>query len=279
MVPAPGADKGAAPRRPSRALLLLFHIYLYFFFRRHFHALRIAGAHHWQSAGRPLVVCLNHPSWWDPLASILLSRFLARKNDHYAPIDTRGGARYGVLRKLGLFDVEQGTPRGATQFLRGAAAVLAQPGAVLWVTPQGRFTDVRSRPAVFRPGLEVLLSRYGEITVLPLALEYVFWDERLPEAIALLGEPVVIRNSGRADTARLRERIESALTATQDELAALSARRDAAPFQTVMAGRAGTSGIYGGWQRLRAAARGEQFHAEHASLSTHANPAVRADRG
>ena len=66
---------------------------------------------------------------------------------------------YGLLRKLGLFAVESGTPRGAAQFLRAAGKILSTPNSVLWVTPEGRFTDMRTRPAVFRPGLAALVAR------------------------------------------------------------------------------------------------------------------------
>lgn len=275
--------RGRAPDRPSRALLRFFDLYLYLFVRRHFHALRLAGAHHWPSSTRPLIVCLNHPSWWDPLTSILLSRYLQREGDHYAPMDALAFSRYGVLRKLGLFPVEQGTARGGAQFLRAAAHLFADRNAVLWVTPQGHFTDVRTRPMVFRAGLDALLRRTPQATVLPLALEYTFWDERLPEALALLGEPLVFQHGHLSGVQQNRtpdctpdripdrspgEHVAAALEHTQNALAALGAARDPAPFTSVLAGAAGISGIYGGWQRLHAWTRGRRFASKHSSLQT-----------
>ncbi len=268
-VPAASFAAGT-PARPSRALLRFFDNYLHFFLKRHFHALRLAGAEHWPRARKPLIVCLNHASWWDPLTSILLSRFLARQADHYAPMDELAFARYGILRRLGLFPVEQGTARGGVQFVHAASLLLKQPHSVLWITPQGGFTDVRTRPTVFRGGLDALLRRTEQATVLPLALEYTFWDERLPEALALLGEPLVFERGRLAHGApgTAGEHAAAALEAAQDRLAALAIRRDPAPFTSVLAGSAGTGGIYGAWQRLRALSRGERFSAEHASLHT-----------
>ena len=267
-----GRTVGMAPVRPSRPLLRFFDVYLALFVRRHFHAVRVAGAEQWRRAPRPLVVCLNHPSWWDPLTSILLSRFVEKTADHYAPMDEIAFARYGILRRLGLFPVEQGTPRGGAQFLRAASHILHDANAVLWVTPQGGFTDVRMRPVVFRAGLDALLRRMPQVTVLPLALEYTFWDERLPEALAMFGEPLLFREgklAGGDEQKTPGDAAAGGLAATQDALARLAALRDPALFTPVLAGGAGTGGIYGGWQRLRAAARGERFQAEHGSLGKH----------
>lgn len=264
-----------APLLPSRALLRFFDVYLHFFMRRHFHALRLAGGEHWPGSARqagetPLLVCLNHPSWWDPLSAILLSRWLEPSANHYAPMDAVACGRYGILKRLGLFPVEQGTRRGAVQFLRAGSAVLRAPHSVLWVTPQGNFTDVRTRPVVFRAGLQALLRQVPQVTVLPLALEYTFWDERLPEALALLGEPVYCSSRNGAEAG---EAVATALSRTQDLLAGLAARRDATLFTSVLEGAAGTGGIYEVWQRVRALLRGERFEPEHGSL--HARPGSR----
>jgi hypothetical protein len=267
------------PQRPSRALLRFFDAYLHFFMRRHFHALRLGGAQHWpgsmqQADGEPLLICLNHPSWWDPLTAILLSRWLEAAADHYAPMDAVAFSRYGILRRLGLFPVEQGTRLGAMQFLRGGAAVLHTVNSVLWVTPQGEFTDARTRPVVLRGGLDALLQRVPRVTVVPLALEYTFWDERLPEALALLGEPLHFTAACAAADANVGgpgEKVAAALALTQDALARLAARRDPDLFISVLTGGAGTSGIYGVWQRLNARLRGKRFNAEHASLQGKSN--------
>ncbi len=255
------------PLRPSRVLLRFFDTYLHFFVKRRFHGLRLANAEQWPQQ-RPLVVCLNHPSWWDPLIAILLSRFLERESDHYAPMDETAFTRYGVLRKAGLFPVEQGTPRGGVQFLRTAEHVLADPNAVLWLTPQGGFTDIRTRPLVLRSGLDALLRRMDEVTVVPLALEYTFWDERLPEALAMLGTPLQFLRGKPASASQQSagQEVASALARTQDDLAVLSAKRDPALFLSLLTGSSGISGIYGAWQRMRALGRGERFHPDHASV-------------
>ena len=41
--------------------------------------------------------------------------------------------------------------------------VMARPGAVLWITPESQFQDVRKRPIVFRPGLGGGLGRAAAV--------------------------------------------------------------------------------------------------------------------
>lgn len=185
---------------------------------------------------------------------VLARRFLPDRQ-HYAPIEAEQLQRYGVLRRLGFFGVEKGTVRGAAQFLRVATAVLAESTAVLWITAQGRFADVRERPLRLESGVEHLARRMPEVWFVPLALEYTFWTERCPEALARWGEPV----PGRVATGQLESRLERTL----DELNAASQARRADAFEVVVRGRAGVGGWYDVWRAWRARCRGEAFQREH----------------
>ncbi len=217
---------------------------------RHFHAVRVAG--NAPTASGPLVVYLNHPGWWDPLVCLILARHFFADRQHYAPMDAPQLERYRIFQKLGFFPVEKNTRRGAVQFLRGAEAALAQPRPVLWVTAQGRFADVRERPLGLEPGVAHLLPRLPGVSFVPLALEYTFWGERCPEALAQWGRPVT-------DGAL----VEPHLVNAQDALAAVAQRRQPGDFTTILSGTAGVGGFYDWWRRLRAGWRGEQFQKEH----------------
>jgi 1-acyl-sn-glycerol-3-phosphate acyltransferase len=173
---------------------------------------------------------------------------------------------YGILRKAGLFPVESGTRRGAAQFLFAAKQVLSSPGSVLWVTPEGRFTDMRTRPPVFRPGLAALVARTGACTLVPMALEYTFWDERLPEILVSCGEAIRIADGRSQSAARWGEQLAAALAATQDELAALSKMRDTGLFTTVLSGKIGIGAVYDAWKRLLALLSGRAYQGSHGSI-------------
>jgi hypothetical protein len=228
---------------------------------RGFHAVRLARPGLPDlPAGRPVIVVLNHPSWWDPAFCIVLHSRLFPGRDGYAPIKAAMLERYGFFRRIGLFGVEDG-PRGAAQFLSTSQAILADPRRVLWVTAQGRFVDPRERPLGLRPGVAHLMARRPDAVALPLAVEYPFWSDKRPEALAAFGTPLDGAVGGDAEAWAVR--LDASLTATSDRLAALAQARDPSAFKGVLAGTAGVGGVYGTWQRLKALAKGERHVPDH----------------
>jgi 1-acyl-sn-glycerol-3-phosphate acyltransferase len=231
-----------------------FGVYVRRYLGRHFNAVRLLkSAPLPPQAGGSQVFFLNHPSWWDPLVALFLGDLLKLGQRAYGPIDEAALKRYPFFRKLGFFPVERGTLRGARQFLSQAGAILRQPGNSLWITPQGRFTDVRERPVRFEAGMGHLAAKFPEVALIPVAVEFVWWFERSPEILIAFGAPVFGPDA----------RCEEALAAVQDQLAEASQGRDEAAFETLLAGRAGVGGIYDLWRRFRALLRGESFVPNH----------------
>jgi 1-acyl-sn-glycerol-3-phosphate acyltransferase len=233
---------------------------------RHFHAVRLAraGPAPFVPQG-PLIIVLNHPSWWDPLIALILSGLWPDRAP-YAPIDAGALARYRFSERLGLFGIEPRTSRGAREFLRVGLAVAHAPGTSLWLTAQGRFADPRERPVRLMGGVGHLVARLGRGCVVPLALEYPFWSESKPEALARFGPAIHVDGADAPDawTARIAEALET----TQDALAVETLPRDPARFEVLIEGRAGVGGVYDLWGRLRAAVRNERFQVEHSDGSS-----------
>ncbi len=250
-----------APRR-----LAWFRLYARWYLRRHFHALRVANADRLPRDAHPLILFGNHASWWDPLAALLLAESLLPERDHYAPMDATALAHYGVFRPLGFFPVENGTRRGATQLLHFGGQVLARPGSALWITPESQFEDVRHRPIEFRSGIGALIARTGRLTCVPVAIEYTFWNERLPEILVNIGEPLQIADGQMEDARTWTNLLAFAQAATLDELAMLAIDRDPAAFAPLVEGRSGISGVYELWKRLLSACTGRAYHPDHGSL-------------
>ncbi|MGC3957155.1 MAG: lysophospholipid acyltransferase family protein [Verrucomicrobiota bacterium] len=235
------------------------------YLRRHFHSLRISRSGCLPKAkGFPLVVYSNHASWFDPLVGLVLKAHCYPQRNLFVPMDATALARYGFFRKLGFFPVEQNHRRGAVQFLRGAEMILKSEQSLLAVTPQGRFADVRERPVKFAGGLGLLASRVERAVFVPLAMEYVFWEERLPEILVRFGMPTTIGSgSGQHSAHKWTAFFEARLQENQDALAIESQRREASEFENILRGDAGQGGVYDWWRSLRAKLRGEVFHMEH----------------
>ncbi|MDQ6911914.1 MAG: lysophospholipid acyltransferase family protein [Verrucomicrobiota bacterium] len=244
--------------RISARLLRIFAGYSRHYVRRHFHAVRILKNKMPFDCAQPLVIYLNHAAWWDPLVSLLLAREFFPQRNSYAPIDATMIERYSFFRRLGFFGVEQNTAAGARDFLRTTQAILASSGNALWLTPQGRFTDVRARPLRLQSGLNALTKRVPNAAVIPLAIEYSFWTEPRPEILVAFGQPILL-----SDANDRLEILSDALENLQDELAEQSCRRDAGAWLTLNRGKSGVHAIYDAWRRLKSQLRGEKFAPEH----------------
>jgi 1-acyl-sn-glycerol-3-phosphate acyltransferase len=232
---------------------------------RHFHAVRLArqGSTPRLPDG-PLIVALNHPSWWDPMMGVVLSPLLGRRV-HVVPIEGRALQRYRFFERLGFFGIEPGTRAGYDRLLEVADRVMERPDVAFWITPQGRFTDIRTRPPALRPGIGLVARRVRRGAILPVALEYGFWSERLPEALIRLGDPILVEDGTALEAEVWTARVERGLAATQDALAHDAIRRDPDAFRTLVEGRIGVGWIYDAWRRLGALLGGTRFDAAHGS--------------
>jgi 1-acyl-sn-glycerol-3-phosphate acyltransferase len=248
--PHPPGDTAA----PSPLALLAFRRLGERRLARHFHAVRLSRSQRPDlnaARERPLIVYLNHSSWWDPLVCLQLASQLFPGRRHYAPLEQATSRRHPLFDRLGFFAIDLESARGARRLLELATRVVEQPEATLWVTAGGTLADPRERPLKLQAGLGHLAARARHAVLLPLALEYPFWDEPLPEALARFGEELPVEDAGmRAHdwTEVLTARLEDA----QDALAAEAQARDGARFEVIQGGGAGAAaGVQDAWRRFR----------------------------
>lgn len=239
-----------------------FGWYLRWFFFRRFHAVRVSRSGLPRvAADRPLIVYTNHPSWWDPALFILLGIKLMPGRPGYGPMDAKALGQYGLFQRMGVFGVDLETRRGAAQFLATSLRVLGTPGGMLWVTAEGGFADHRRRPIRLRPGVAHLARRVPDAVIVPLAVEYTFWNESKPEALARFGDPI---EAGRErSVAEWTAHLEAELARTMDALCAESSTRDPHLFQALVRGKVGVGGIYDLFRRTGAWLRGRRFDPRH----------------
>lgn len=246
----------------ARRQLGWFTRYVNWYLPRNFHGLHLLRlADLKQLAGMPLLVCLNHPSWWDPLVALYLSQRFFPAHYHVAPIAAAGLNKYRFFERLGFFGIEPGTRRGASRFLEVGEAVLSRPDGAFWVTVQGEFTDVR-RPIVLEPGAGHLARHVGPFAMLPVALEYSFWNERYPEAFACFGEPIIGFGNERSSadwTVRFTESLQATVVALGERVQL----RRATPFELLFTEKAGVGGVYDFWRAAKARLSGKQWQPQH----------------
>ena len=260
-----------------------FHWYIPRYIRKHFHALALNRTELDQADISPkdsLVVYANHASWWDPLVAMYSAKHMFSGFTFQAPIAAAALEKYRIFSKLGFFPVEQETFQGAKHFLDVSLRLLEQPGTSIWITPEGRFADVRDHSAEFMPGLAHLahsLQRRSDrgsarTWFVPIAIEYTFWEERLPEILVWFGEPQVVahlESSSNSPTnvnpnkAEWNDRLVSALRRAQQRLSAAAIARDESLFEVMLSGSAGTSRVYDVWRRLWSRVSGKPIELQH----------------
>jgi 1-acyl-sn-glycerol-3-phosphate acyltransferase len=259
-------DEPEVIRRYSPRLAGGFAVWLERYFRRAFDGVRLARRDMpTDIPDGPLLVYANHPAWWDPIHFFVIARFALPGRRVFGPMEASALEKYRFFTRLGVFGIDPASRRGAAEFLRVGRAVLATPNASLWVTAQGEFCDPRRRPVVLQPGIAHLARCLDGGVVLPLAIEYPFWNERLPEALSRFGTPIDVasHSGGAVDdwTELMQQRLEEAM----DALAEDAESRDPERFRTIVLGHAGVGGIYDRWRRLRAALAGRAFDPAHGS--------------
>ena len=246
----------------SRILVRGFRRYVRRFVSSSFNAVRVSGLEHANDLPQGSVVFfVNHPGWWDPMTAVLMTDLLAGERRFAAPMDAEALRKYPVLEKLGFFPVARDSAAGARDFLRESRRMLSDESTALWITPAGRFHDVRES-ASFQSGLSHLVEPEFSGSVLPTAFEYVFWNERRPELLVRFGAPIDCRQLPEDRGARTAV-LEDALRREQEMLARLAIARDPKAFQQVLGGRGGIGGLYDLWRRLQCWLRGQSFDARH----------------
>ncbi|MFN3194175.1 MAG: lysophospholipid acyltransferase family protein [Aureliella sp.] len=264
----------------SKPLMGGFRLFNQRYLRKHFHTLSLLEDSFQPdaiSSNSSLVIYANHASWWDPLLAMYLADSQFGDFQMYAPIDSQAYEKYRMFGKMGFYPIDQTSLEGASNFLRVSRRILQEAGTTIWVTPEGRFCDARDHSAELMPGVAHLAFKLAkdssrdseraahQVGFLPLAVEYVFWEERTPEILVNFGSPIWTTDSElhRHDKSQWQHDLAEGLRKAQKKLAIASIARDSAKFRPLLKSQSGTFFIYDWWRATTNRMRGKSFDAEH----------------
>jgi len=212
-----------------------------------------------------LVVFANHIGWWDPVVAMQLRRAYFPERIFYAPIDAKALEAYGVFRQMGFYGIAMEQMRGAASFLKTSREILSVPRSSLWITPEGKFTDCRDHSQPLMPGLAHLAANTQNVTFIPLAIEYPFWEEPRPMIAVRFGPRQVFEEN--ISKRECSEQLEKALRQTQHDLAASVMLRKSDSFEYLIAPRAARTSWYDTVRAWVAWYHGQPFDPRHSTIT------------
>lgn len=197
------------------------------------------------TAGEPLLIAVNHSSWWDAVLPIVIS-CKALRHDAYGIMEEKQLERYRFFTRAGIFSIDRENPRRALESLHYAAGLLRKTGRVLWMFPQGRILPNDHRPIEPEHGIGRLIGLLEGCTVLPVAFRYELGREELPIAYISVGEGK--RFPGEGSPRELSATVAAMLTTELDSLRDTILAESADGFLPLITGRASISTR---WDRAR----------------------------
>jgi 1-acyl-sn-glycerol-3-phosphate acyltransferase len=209
----------------------------------------------------PIVVYANHAGWWDPIVAMLVRQAYFSDRKLFAPIDLEALKKYRVMASMGFYGVKLNTFEGVADFLLTTKAILETPNCSVWITPEGRFCDVRDHSQPFMPGMAHLATKLPHTIFIPMAIEYGYWDQPRPQIFVRFGDWV--RGDDAQGKGQWNEALTKSLRKTQSELSAAVISRDASQFNYLIESRPNRLGWYDYGRSWVAWARGEPFDPRH----------------
>lgn len=247
-----------ASAEPSPRFRRWFAWYTKRMFRRSFHRVVLtregrALIEKARSHDGPVIVAGSHASWWDPLFALRLVEAFMPERTLCAPIEMKQYERFGLLRKLGLFGLDQHHPDALPRMIEHVQQRAVDKSDLLFcITPQGEFSDVR-QPIRIRPGVAAVAAALPTAKVIALCGEYTFWQDRKPE---VFWHARLCEAADEASTANWHRSIRDTMRQTAAELAERVMARDESAFAALpdekhSGGGTAVNPFYDAWLRLR----------------------------
>lgn len=207
--------------RKNRLFELLFAVYNRNLLRRRFNGLRVRGFEYMRCQataedGVPMLIYMNHSSWWDALAPVYVARCAGV--EWYAMMEEKQLIQFPFFRSLGCFSVVRENPRAARLSLDYAARLIEGTNRAVGIFPQGDTLPNDVRPLAFYSGAAHVARRLKTVRLMPLAMRYEHLADFRPEIFVRIGEPETLTGHEKIDVKELTARLAERLTREVDAM-------------------------------------------------------------
>ena len=138
-------------------------------------------------ADGPVIVALNHASWWDILLIIWLDGLVDA--DARAVMDARNLKKLPYFGLIGAVPLDRQDKPQAWRDIASIAGLLDRPNRLVFIYPQGRHRPTGIRPLGLKPGVRVLAA-HARVPVIPVSVQYGFRETEKITATLDIGAPL-----------------------------------------------------------------------------------------
>lgn len=133
----------------------------------------------------PVIVALNHASWWDILLIIWLDGQLDA--DARAVMDARNLRKLPYFGLIGAVPLDREDRERGQRDLAAIATLLDRPNRLVFIYPQGRHRPTGIRPLGLKAGVRALAAQ-AQAPVVPISVQYGFREtEKITATVAIGG--------------------------------------------------------------------------------------------
>ena len=83
-------------------------------------------------------------------------------------------------------------PKGILKVIKYCTEFLNKDKISLWLFPQGVIMPPNHRPLEFKTGLGSIAKKVKKVNLFPIAIQYVFLRQGLPEVLIDIGKPILV---------------------------------------------------------------------------------------
>jgi len=204
------------PAKHNRLADVIFHIYLYRLFKKHFASFHLMDDFPSVDPNLPVLLIANHSTWWDGFFIYFLNRTYFKRELFVMMLEVQL-SNFPFFTRLGAYGIHPESTAEVKASLRYTVKLLSKKtnsGVMVCIFPQGEMQTWSDSTVVFRRGIDVVIRKYQKpVTLLPLSIRAEFLQEQRPQVFFLFGQPEIVEAT-KFDGIVAFERVEEKLMQT-----------------------------------------------------------------